>query len=236
MLGLAARHREVVAERPRHVLLEVDAGHVGWGRDRARAGREAGHQPRSVALLGEPARVELGRRLGADDDLARGREILELEHARGRRPGDEQLAVRLGGEKEMAWTRMDADRHPQLDRADRALRLPDLLDRPLHVGGRAGRPLGVALVDEQQQQRVAAELEHVAAVPLGDGDQVVEDGRDALDELLGAGLPVHGEPLGERGEAGDVDRDERAVDHPRARRVGLLAPPANEPGEIGCEH
>ena len=74
------------------------------------------------------------------------------------------------------------------------------------------RALGVPLADEEQEQRVAAELEHVAAVALGDRDQLVEDGRDAADELLGAGLAVDREPLGERGEAGDVDRDERAVE------------------------
>ena len=114
---------------------------------------------------------------------------------------------------------MDAHRHAQLDRADRALGLADLLDRPLHVGGGAGGALGVALADEEQEQRVAAELEHVAAVPLGDRDQIVEDRRDALHELLGAGLAVDREPLGEGGEARDVDRDERAVDGPlRAAR------------------
>ena len=59
VLGLAARDGQVVAERPRHVLVEVDAGHVGRGRDRARAGREPRHQPGAVALLAEPRRVEL---------------------------------------------------------------------------------------------------------------------------------------------------------------------------------
>ena len=43
---------------------------------------------------------------------------------------------------------------------------------------------------KKQQQRVAAELEHVAAVPLGDLDQAVEAGRDPLDELLGARLAL----------------------------------------------
>ena len=42
---------------------------------------------------------------------------------------------------------------------------------------------------EEEQQRVAAELEHVAAVPLGDGDQLGEDRRDGGDELLGPGRP-----------------------------------------------
>ncbi len=82
----------------------------------------------------------------------------------------------------------------------------------------------VALAAEEEEQRVAAELEHVAAVPFGDPDQLVEDRRDLADELLGAGLAVGGETLRECGEAGDVDRDERAVERARARAVGLLAP------------
>ena len=49
---------------------------------------------------------------------------------------------------------------------------------------------GVPVADEEEEQRVAAELEHVAAVPLGDLDQAVEAGRDPLDELLGAGLAL----------------------------------------------
>ena len=49
---------------------------------------------------------------------------------------------------------------------------------------------GVPLAAEEEEQRVAAELEDVAAVPLGDLDQAVEAGRDPLDELLGAGLAL----------------------------------------------
>ena len=88
---------------------------------------------------------------------------------------------------------------------------------------------------EEEEQRVAAELEHVAAVALGDADQVVEDGRDAADELLGAGFAVDGESLGECGEAGDVDRDERAVERASPRAVGLLAPAADQARDVGRE-
>ena len=235
MLGLAARDREVVAQGPGDVLSRSIPGTSGGGGIVLAPG--ASRVIRRAPSRSSPSQAgsSCGRRLGADDDLAGRREILELEHARRRRPGDEQLAVRLGGEEEMARTRMDADRHAQLDRTDRALGLADLLDRPLHVGCGAGRALGVPLVGEEQEQGVAAELEHVAAVPLGDGDQIVEDRRDALHELLGAGLPVHREPLGECREARDVDRDERALDDARARRAGLLAPAAHEARQVGRE-
>ena len=198
-------------------------------------GREPRHQAGALAFFGEPLRVELCRGLGADDDLARRREVLQLEHPCRRGAGDEQLPVWLGGEEEMAWTRMDAHRHAELDGADRALGAADLLDRPLHVGGCAGGPLGVALAREEEQEGVAAELEHVASVPLGDRDQVVEDRRDALHELLGARLAVHRQPLGKRREAGDVDRDERAVDDLLPRRVRPLAPAADEPRQVRRE-
>ena len=198
-------------------------------------GGESRHQAGTLALLAEPARVELRRRLGADDDLARRGEVLELEHPRRGRAGDEQLPVRLRGEEEMARAGVDAHRHAQLDRADRALGAADLLDRPLHVGGGARRALGVALAREEKEEGVAAELEHVAAVPLGDRDQVVEDRRDALHELLGARLPVHGEPLREGGEAGDVDRDQRAVDDlRRAVRRAPRSRPRTSRGRYGA--
>ena len=47
----------------------------------------------------------------------------------------------------------------------------------------------MAVADEEEEQRVAAELEHVAAVALGDVDQVVEDAGDRPDELLRAVPP-----------------------------------------------
>ena len=135
----------------------------------------------------------------------------------------------------MARTRMDANRHAELDGPHRAFRLPDLLDRPLHVRRGAGGAIRMPVVDEEQEQGVATELEHVATVPLGDRDQVVEDGRDPLDELLGTRFPVDGKPLRQGREAGDVDRDERAVEDPLAWRVGFLAPGADEPRKVRSE-
>ncbi len=119
----------------------------------------------------------------------------------------------------MAWTRMDADRHPQLDVLG-----DHRLDRPLHVRSRPGGALFVTIAAKEEEQRVAAELQDVAAVPLGDLDQTVEAARDAADELLGAGPAPGREPLGERGEPGDVDRDEGALLDPEARALRLRAP------------
>ena len=212
VLDVAARDREMLAQRAGDVQLEVAPGDVGRRRHDARSGLEPVHQPCAVAGFAEPCGVDERGRLGADQDLSGDGEILELEDAGRRRPADDQLAMRPLGEEEVAGAGMDSGRHPQLDRADGALCRPHLLDRPLHVGSGAAGALGVALAGEQQQERVAAELEDVAPVPLGDADQVVEDRGDPLDELLGACLAVDGEALRERGEPRDVDRDERAVD------------------------
>ena len=134
----------------------------------------------------------------------------------------------------MAQTGVNADRHAQLDRPDGALLSTDLLDRPLHVRRGAGGPLGVAVAEEEEEERVAAELEHVTTVPLGHGDQIVEDRRDPLHELLGAGLAVDGESLGQSGEPGDIDRDEGGVDLASARRAGSSLQRRTSRGRYGA--
>ena len=210
VLGLAACHGEVVAERSRHVLLEVRSRHVGRRRNRAGSGLEAGDQASAVALVGEPATGRAGRRSRLLTTISPAAARSSSSNTRVA-AGPATRSSRCGSAVRKKWqrARVDADRHPQLDRADRALGVPDLLDRPLHVRRGARGALGVALAGEEEQQRVAAELEHVAAVPLRDGDQGVEHGRDPLHELLGSGLAVDGEALGESREPGDVDRDER---------------------------
>ena len=112
-------------------------------------------------------------------------------------------------------------------RADRAHRLAGLLDQPLHRGRGAARAQLVVVAGEEEEQRVAAELEDVAAVAVGDRDQPLEDAADEQDQLLGAHSALRLEPLGERREARDVERDERAR-HDREARVGVLAPPVDD--------
>ncbi len=61
---------------------------------------------------------------------------------------------------------------------------------------------------EEHEQRVAAELQDVAAPREGDPDQPRVAAADRADQLLGTELPAHGEAFRERGEAGDVDPHE----------------------------
>ena len=120
------------------------------------------------------------------------------------------------------------------DGTDGALRRAGRLDRPLHVRCGAARALDVPVSGEEQEQRVAPELEHVAAVTLGDGDQLGEDRRDGRDELLGAEAAKRRQALRQRREARDVDGDECPVDGaPALARV--VAPGMQKAGHVGSE-
>ena len=83
--------------------------------------------------------------------------------------------------------------------------------------------------NEEQKQRVPAELEHVAAVALGDVDQPRVAAADQHDELLGAELAPLGEPLRERGEARDVEPDERRVELAAVLSRRFVVPARCEP-------
>jgi hypothetical protein len=90
----------------------------------------------------------------------------------------------------------------------------------------------VRVADEEQEQRVAAELQHVAAVPLRHVDQLGEDRRDRADELLGALAALRRQPFRQRGEARDIDRDEGTVQFPGPRQVTFRAPATHEAREV----
>ena len=89
-------------------------------------------------------------------------------------------------EEEVARAGVDPGRHAELHPTDRAHRVARRLDEPLHRGGRRRRSHLVRRALEEQQQRVAAELEHVATEPLRDPDQPLEAAADDEDQLLGA--------------------------------------------------
>ena len=61
-----------------------------------------------------------------------------------------------------------AGRHAQNDAPGSGIEATDLGEAALHADGRAGRSAGVVRSGEQEQQRVAAELEQAAAGLVGD--------------------------------------------------------------------
>ena len=88
---------------------------------------------------------------------------------------------------------------------------------------------------EEDEQRISPELEDVAAAAVGDADQPLEDPADRQHELFGARASPGLQPLRERGEAAEVDRDERAVELAPAIGRRMLRPVENEPWQIRLE-
>ena len=85
----------------------------------------------------------------------------------------------------------------------------------------------MTLLVEEEQQRVAAELEQPAAVRVRDVEERLERRVHHLGHLLGARLALPGELLRHRREAGDVDERERAFKLAVAS-LGSLAEPFDD--------
>ena len=107
---------------------------------------------------------------------------------------------------------VDADRHLEPDGAGRGRVPPHAGEALLHPDRRRARAPRVVLAAEQQQHRVAAELQQVGVLGVGAPDQLAERRIDHAGDLLGALAPALRERLGEVGEAGDVGEDERPLE------------------------
>jgi hypothetical protein len=81
--------------------------------------------------------------------------------------------------------------------------------QPLSLREAEKRQILLAL--EQEQQRVTAELEQHAVALAGAVEHAAEDAAQGLDQLLAADPAALRETFGERGEAGDVGKAQRAV-------------------------
>ena len=116
-----------------------------------------------------------------------------------------------------------ASRTPR--RAGRDL-LADHLHRLLHRERAGGRARAVVAV-EPAGDRVAAEVDDVAAEAVELGDDGVEDEVEAGGQLLGAALrpELGGERLRQRREAGDVGEERRAVHAVGQLDAGRERPP-----------
>ena len=165
VLALAARELEVAAQRRGERTAEVVA------RDRVGA-RRCSHQARAAGAATRPlARPRATRRSTAPavsaltNISAALRQILELDRRSVPRPRDEQLAVRRPSGR--------SDRPGRLRRDIRSCDRPDgLIVSPAcsmgHCMPDAARQAAhrMPVAGEEQQERVAAELQDVAAVPL----------------------------------------------------------------------
>ena len=75
-----------------------------------------------------------------------------------------------------------------------------------------GRPKFVAGVSEEETERVAAEGEEIAAARVRDIEEAVEHRVQQVRQHLRADLAALGQALRKRGEAGDIRKDQRALD------------------------
>ena len=180
-----------------------------------------------------PTTVRSGERrsgLGAEQDLARARRRLHLDGTAGGRAGDDQLAMRIADEEEVDLTAVNADRHPQRDLACRGEADTHLVQGPLHGQGGGTGPALMFVSAEQEEQRIAPELEQVAAVYVGGREQGAEGVADDLGQLLGTDPALACEALGHLGESRDVDQDHRPLDGAMQFPGCVLVPVPNQTG------
>jgi len=126
---------------------------------------------------------------------------------------------------------VNPDVHLERHRADRGLRLPELAKGGSHPERGIARPHLVLLAGEEQQERVAAELEEPAAEGVGDVEEPGEDEVHHLGDLLRAAFPSRGEALRHRREARDVDEDERSLELAPPGLGSLAQPIDDDPGD-----
>ena len=128
----------------------------------------------------------------------------------------------------------DAEHHEarrRLDPADGAQAEP-------HPDGRVRGERRVVVAGEQEQQRVAAELQETATRGVGDFEELLEARVDRVGDFFGADFAVTRQPLRHLGEAGDVGEHHGALDQPPGRtrvadrRVGAR-PVEGQPRNIG---
>ena len=219
VLALQPASENVLAQVPAEGHADIDAGEV----ERLPARRPRLHlgcpaqEPSALQRGGRAPPPGGGQRRGgavADDDLPRPGHLLHLRECGHGGTGDDQVAmVVVPEEEEIADAAVDADRHPQTQRAAARAQAPRRTHDPLHLIRGAASPRRVLGTLEEQQRRVATPLDQPGAVFVGGREQGLERDVDQLGHLLGADLAPRAEHLGHPGEAGDVREDERAVVH-----------------------
>ena len=147
--------------------------------------------------------------------------------------GEQQLAVRVADEEALERAGVHAGRHAQHDAPGGGVEPADVGEPGLHAERGAGGPLGVAGAGEEEEQRVAAELQEAAAGLVRDLEQRLEAGADRVGHLFGADLAVAGQALGHLGEARRCRRRAASRRRPGAVRSGAeVGPVDGQPGDV----
>jgi hypothetical protein len=221
---------ELCPERCRNSELERDARDVGQGRDRtSRFGRRDQQATRSLFVT-DPRGVEELHRLGAEEDLAGLRRRLHLHGSRAPGTRHEQLAMRIADEEEVEIACVQPRVHLQLHCSRRGTWPPDRTQRSTHLECSPRGPRRVVFAVVEKEERVPSELEQTATLLVRDLEECRERRVHHLGHFLRAGPSQARQPLGHRGEAGDVDEREGSLELEPAP-LGVVAEPfERQPG------
>ena len=214
MLGVLAAVEQVPANRGRHVARDVDI--AGNRRDRWKLRRcdpaASATRSRRRAPDRDTGPEACAGRGGAHHDLAGRRGPLGFDGRRRGRTGDDQLPVGLARREHVERARVQPHRDAEHDEPRRRLEPADRSQPVPHADrGMRGRQR-VVVAGEQEQQRVAAELQETAARRVRDLEQLLEARVDRVGDFFRADLAVPSQPLRHLREARDVGEDHRAVD------------------------
>ena len=181
------------------------------------------------------AALERRQRRGLEHDLALVGVVLGLGEVVDHRPGEDvdQLDLGVADDEPPRPTDRDRDLERELDlRPGRRPDPPDPGHRLLHREPGRGRP-GAVVAVEPAGDRVAREVDDVAAPPVELVDHGVEDAAEVRGQLLRAALRAQlvRERLGEGREARDIGEERRALDAVGHVEVARERP-APVPGDV----
>ena len=233
MLALGSGGGDVPTHADGDERRKVEPRRVGERLQRAGGIRLRPQETPFASLRSDDSWIQQRRGRGADEDLSGLRLGFHLDGLGRRGAGDEQFTVRATDEEEVERAAVNADVHAQRDLARRSVQLSDLAQRAPHVERRAGRASRVAVPREEQEERVAAELQETTASGVRDVEEARERRVHDVGDLLGTGLALRREPLRHRREARDVDKRHRSLEA-SMQGLGLAQRPFDhDPRHIG---
>ena len=125
----------------------------------------------------------------------------------------------IAHQEEVERAAVDADGHPQPHVPGSRVDVAEGAQGRPHPYGGSRRTCWLTVTVEEQQDGVATPLHQSGAVFVGDREQPAEDRAEGVAHLLRADPALAREPLGQGGEAGDVD-ERQGPDHVAPELVG----------------
>ena len=139
---------------------------------------------------------------------------------------------RISRKYQMDWTRLDTSGSTQLDSADRRVGASDLRKNPLHAQRRPGSAAAMVWTVEKSRR---ASPPHLSRSPPSSSASISNWPKTVVEEvaqLLGAFPASAGQPLGEWGEAGDVEQQQASIDDSVGRPQLSGGPRGQQPRHV----